>query len=147
MNRQELKARAKEQIKGKIGILFLITLIVGAVAFAASLLAGFIPFAGYAVTIIVTPALSLSLIRVYLMVIRGLKPDAKDSFSGFDDFFSGFGGEGIDAGLYFVTAAGETFFEGNVIGFRLSQRDDKGIFEGGFFADFAGDTVEGFTGE
>ena len=55
MNRQELKARAKEQIQGKIGILFLITLIVGAVAFAASLLAGFIPFAGYAVTIIVTP--------------------------------------------------------------------------------------------
>ena len=90
MNRQELKARAKEQIQGKIGILFLITLIVGAVAFAASLLAGFIPFAGYAVTIIVTPALSLSLVRVYLMVIRGLKPDAKDAFSGFDDFFSAF---------------------------------------------------------
>ena len=39
MNRQELKARAKEQIQGKIGILFLITLIVGAVAFVAGILA------------------------------------------------------------------------------------------------------------
>lgn len=90
MNRQELKARAKEQIQGKIGILFLITLIVGAVAFVAGILASCIPIAGYAVTIIVTPALSLSLVRVYLMVIRGLKPDAKDAFSGFDDFFSAF---------------------------------------------------------
>ena len=90
MNRQELKARAKEQIKGKIGILFLITLIVGAVAFVAGILASCIPIAGYAVTIIVTPALSLSLVRVYLMVIRGLKPSAKDAFSGFDDFFSAF---------------------------------------------------------
>ncbi len=90
MNRQEIKAQAKEQIKGKIGILFLITLIVGAISFVAGLLSIFIPFGGYAVTIIITPALSLSLIRVYLMVIRGVTPEAKDSFSGFDDFFSAF---------------------------------------------------------
>ena len=35
MNRAELKAKAKEQIKGKIGILFLISLIIGAISGAA----------------------------------------------------------------------------------------------------------------
>lgn len=90
MNRQELKAQAREQIKGKIGILFLITLIVGAISFVASLLASFIPVGGYVVSIIVTPALTLSLVRVYLMVIRGITPTAKDTFCGFDDFFSAF---------------------------------------------------------
>ena len=90
MNRAELKAHAKEQIRGKIGILFLITLIIGGISFAAGLLAGCIPGAGLIVSIIVTPALSLSLIRVFLMVVRGVTPTAKDSFCGFDDFFSAF---------------------------------------------------------
>lgn len=31
MNRQDLKAKAKAQIKGKIGILFVITLIIGVI--------------------------------------------------------------------------------------------------------------------
>lgn len=90
MNRAELKERAKEQIKGKIGVLFLITLIIGAISFAAGLAASCIPGVGLAVSLIVTPAFSLSMIRVYLLVIRGGVPTAKDSFSGFDDFFSAF---------------------------------------------------------
>ncbi len=90
MNRAELKERAKEQIKGKIGILFLISLIIGAISFVAGLLASCIPGAGLAISLIVTPALYLSVVRVFLMVIRGIAPTAKDSFSGFDDFFSAF---------------------------------------------------------
>lgn len=91
MNRAELKAQAKAQIKGKIGILFLITLIVGVVSAVASWLLGLIPVVGsIAATIIVTPAFSLSIIRVYLLVINGTKPEAKDAFSGFDDFWSAF---------------------------------------------------------
>ena len=90
MNRVELKAQAKAQIKNKIGILFLITLVFGAISFAAGILAGCIPGVGLVVTIVVTPALSLSLVRVYLMVVRGGMPTVKDTFSGFDDFFSAF---------------------------------------------------------
>ena len=90
MNRQELKAQAKAQIKNKIGILIAFTLIISAISGVASLLASFIPGCGLIVSIIVTPAFALSMVRVYLMVARGENPEIKDSFSGFDDFFSAF---------------------------------------------------------
>lgn len=91
MNRAELKANAKAQIKGKIGILFLISLIIGAISFAASFVLGRIPVVGsLAATVIVTPAFALSTIRVYMNVVNGGTPAAGDSFSGFDDFWSAF---------------------------------------------------------
>ena len=86
MNRAELKAMAKAQIKGKIGILFLITLIV---ALVPSLL-NLIPVVGTIIALLLTPALSLSLIRVYLNVIKGIKPSVGDAFSGTDDFWAAF---------------------------------------------------------
>lgn len=90
MNRAELKTNAKAQIQGKIGILFLITLIIGAISGAASGLLSLIPGGSLIATIIITPAMTLSLVRVYLMVINGQQPEAKDAFCGFDDFFSAF---------------------------------------------------------
>ena len=90
MNRAELKANAKAQIKGKIGILFVITLIIGVISAAAGFVLGLIPGGGLVAAIIVTPAFSLSMVRIYLMVIGGQKPEAKDAFSGFDDFWSAF---------------------------------------------------------
>ena len=91
MNRAELKAKAKMQIKGKIGILFVITLVISVVSAVASFLLGLIPVVGsLAASIIVTPAFSLSLIRVYLTVADGNKPEVADAFSGFDDFWSAF---------------------------------------------------------
>lgn len=91
MNRAELKANAKAQIKGKIGILFLITVIITVVSFVAGFVLSLIPVVGsLAATVIVTPAFSLSLIRVYLNVVNGGIPAAGDSFSGFDDFWSAF---------------------------------------------------------
>ena len=90
MNRAELKTNAKIQIQGKIGILFLITLIIGAISGAASGLLSLIPGGSLIATIIITPAMTLSLVRVYLMVINGQQPEAKDAFCGFDDFFSAF---------------------------------------------------------
>lgn len=91
MDRAELKAKAKEQIKGKIGILFVITLIIAVVSGLATWILGLIPVVGsIAAAVIVTPAFSLSLIRVYMMVVDGKKPEAKDAFSGFDDFWSAF---------------------------------------------------------
>lgn len=90
MNRAELKANAKAQIKGKIGILFVITLIISVISAAAGFVLGLIPGGGLVAAIIVTPAFSLSMVRVYLMVIGGQTPEAKDAFSGFDDFWSAF---------------------------------------------------------
>ena len=90
MNRAELKRLAKEQIKGKIGILFLITLLIGLISGAAGAVLSGIPGGSLIVSIIITPAFSLSLIRVYLMLCQNTKPEVKDTFCGFDDFWSAF---------------------------------------------------------
>lgn len=91
MNRAELKANAKAQIKGKIGILFVISLIIALLSIAAGFILGLIPYVGPLVSaIVVTPAFSLSIYRVYLGVAAGGVPDVADAFSGFDDFWSAF---------------------------------------------------------
>lgn len=91
MNRAELKANAKAQIKGKIGILFVISLLVAVLSGIASLVLSFIPVVGsLAAVIIVTPAFALSVYRVYLGVVAGGVPEVSDAFSGFDDFWSAF---------------------------------------------------------
>jgi len=91
MNRAELKEAAKFQIKGKIGILFLISFIIWLVSFGASFILGFIPIVGgVASAIIITPAFTLSTIRVYFNVVAGGNPEPGDAFSGFDDFWSAF---------------------------------------------------------
>ena len=85
--RAELKEMAKQQIKGYIGMLFVIALIIGAISGAA----GAFPPLALVVSIIVTPAFSISIIRVYQELARnGKKPEAKDAFAGFDDFWTGF---------------------------------------------------------
>ncbi len=90
MNRAELKAAAKSQIKGKIGILFVITLIIGAISALAGYLLSLIPFGGLVAAIIITPAFTLSMVRVYLNLTKGVEPKAGDAFNGFDDFWSAF---------------------------------------------------------
>lgn len=91
MDRVALKTKSKAQIKGKIGILFVITLVIGIVSSVASGVLSLIPVVGSLLaTIIVTPAFSLSMVRVYLLVIKDQKPEVKDAFSGFDDFWSAF---------------------------------------------------------
>lgn len=86
MNRAELKAAAKEQIKGKIGILFVINLIV----IAVSGLLNVIPGIGSIASMLITPALSLSLTLVYLGLAKGVTPKAADAFSGVEDFWCAF---------------------------------------------------------
>ena len=82
MNRSELKVKAKEQIKGKIGILFVITLIISIISSIAGTVLAVIPGGALVATIVITPAFALSITRVYLMVIAGGTPAAKDAFSG-----------------------------------------------------------------
>lgn len=90
MDRAALKAAAKSQIKGKIGILFLITLIIGVISGVAGFVLSFIPFGGVVASVIITPAFALSMIRVYLNVVKGNQPEVSDAFSGFDDFWAAF---------------------------------------------------------
>ncbi len=90
MNRAELKAAAKSQIKGKIGILFLVTLIISVISGAAGFILSFIPGGSVIASIIITPAFSLSLMRIYLNVAQGGTPEVGDAFSGFNDFWSAF---------------------------------------------------------
>ncbi len=86
MNRAELKAKAKNQIAGKIGILFLITLIIGAISFGV----GMIPVIGSVASILLPPAFAISICRVYLGLVRGTDPTVNDAFSGFNDLWSAF---------------------------------------------------------
>lgn len=90
MNRAELKAAAKSQIKGKILILFLISLIIGGISFVAGWLLGMIPGGSLVASIVITPAFSLSLVRVYLNVMKGGTPQCADAFCGFEDFWAAF---------------------------------------------------------
>jgi len=90
MDRVVLKEAAKSQIKGNIGILFLITLIIGLISGAAGALLGLIPFGGIISTLIITPAFALSVTRVFLNVVDGVRPVVGDAFSGFDDFWAAF---------------------------------------------------------
>lgn len=91
MDRAYLKSQAKEQIKGKIGILFVITLVIGALSALATAILAVIPAVGPLIAaVVVTPAFSLSVARIYLGLTQGKAPELKDAFSGFDDFFSAF---------------------------------------------------------
>lgn len=92
MNRVQLKTMAKQQIKGKIGILFVISLIIAAISGLAGFILSFIPggVGSLVSTIIITPAFALSIARVYINVVKGANPSAADAFSGFDDFWSAF---------------------------------------------------------
>ena len=89
--RAELKAMAKEQIKGNIGMLFLITVIIAVISSLATAILSLVPVVGsLAAVVIVTPAFAISILRIYLNLIKGKKPEVADSFSGFNDFFSAF---------------------------------------------------------
>ena len=89
MNFAELKTKAKAQIKGKIGILFLITLIIAVLSAVASWLVGLIPVVGAVLAPwVVAPAFALSTVRIYLSVTAGVKPKVEDAFCGFDDYWA-----------------------------------------------------------
>ena len=75
MDRAYLKSQAKAQIKGKIGILFVITLVVSVLSGLATAVLSMVPVVGsIAAAVIVTPAFALSIVRVYLNLVKGTTP-------------------------------------------------------------------------
>lgn len=79
LTRVELKAQAKQQLKGKVWWLFLCTLIVSGI----SMILGMIPVVGVIATYIIAPALSIGLTMVYLSVTYGEDVQINMLFDGF----------------------------------------------------------------
>lgn len=80
MERAQLKAMAKEQIKGNIGILFVIALIT---ALIGGIL-GAVPGIGSIASFVISPVLSLAMCAIYLNLVNGQKPEIGDLFSKFN---------------------------------------------------------------
>ena len=89
-SRTELKLMAKKQIKGNVGILFVITVIIAVISALANLVLSFIPVVGsLAAAIVISPAFVISIWRIYLN-LDFKNPDISDVFLGFDDFWTAF---------------------------------------------------------
>lgn len=80
MTRAELKNEAKEQIKGKIGILFLIFLIIAMIEVGSS----FVPVIGWFAAIIIVPAFNISLCIIFLSLAKKEDISVGDVFKGFN---------------------------------------------------------------
>lgn len=79
MTRAELKQVAKEQISGKIWLIFAMTLIVALMGFAC----GLIPFIGAIGTIIVSSAFAISFCMIYLKLANYEEISVNNIFDGF----------------------------------------------------------------
>ena len=77
--RAEIKAQAREQLKGKVWMLFLVTLII----FGISLALAFIPVVGTIALYVITPPLSIGMIYIYLDVTYGDEVEISKLFDGF----------------------------------------------------------------
>lgn len=87
MDRLELKTLAKEQIKGHIGVLFLISLVV----FLISTLVGLIPTVGsLLLALFVTPTFSIALVTIYLRLTQHMTPEVGELFAHFNKFWAAF---------------------------------------------------------
>lgn len=91
MDINELKATAKEQMKGQIGILLVISVIMALLSAVAAFALTYLIPGGWTLTpVIVIPAFALSTVRIYLDIADGYQPQINDTFSGFDDFWAMF---------------------------------------------------------
>lgn len=86
MDKATLKSMAKEQIKGNIGILFVISLLTALIGGAL----GAIPVVGSVASALIAPALALAMCNIYLNLTVGVKPSVGDMFSQLQNFWPAF---------------------------------------------------------
>ena len=86
MDRATLKAAAKGQIKGNIGILFVISLLNGLIVGAL----GAIPLVGTIAGMLLGAAFTLAVINIYLDLGYGRKPEISDLFNRVRDVLPAF---------------------------------------------------------
>lgn len=84
--RGELKALAREQIKGKIGLLFVMFLII----FGLFIVGSLVPILGNIVSGILGAAFTLGLTKVFLKVVNGEEITVGNVFYGFEDLWTAF---------------------------------------------------------
>ncbi len=80
--REEIKTQAKAQLKGNVGMFFLCTIIYVAILTAAS----FIPVVGSFAGLLLGAPLTYGLIKLYLNVTYGEKPEVATLFEGFNRY-------------------------------------------------------------
>lgn len=80
MDRVVLKQRAKEQIRGNIGILIVILLVTGLLAAVANWTV--------VLSLVITPSLMLAMADIYLRLSDGISPQFADLFARFSDFWA-----------------------------------------------------------
>jgi len=80
MTRAELKSMAKEQLKGKLGTLILILLLVSGIIWVLNM----IPVVGAIITFIITPTFSLAVSMIYLKITKKEDIEVADLFKGFN---------------------------------------------------------------
>ena len=86
MDRVELKNLAKEQIKGNIGTLFLVSLVVALINGAL----GLIPTVGSVASAVLSPMFTLAVTIIYLNLTNGKKPEVGDLFTQFNQIWPAF---------------------------------------------------------
>ena len=82
--RSELKALAREQIKGKIGLLFAMFLII----VGLYIVAGLVPVLGSIVSMILGAAVTLGMTKVFLKIVKGDEITVGNVFYGFEDLWT-----------------------------------------------------------
>ena len=86
MKRAILKSAAKRQIKGNLGILFLISLLSGLIGGGV----GVVPVVGGVAAMFVNAAFSLAMVSIYMNLTEGIRPRVGDLFSQFRNVISAF---------------------------------------------------------
>ena len=117
MNRAQLKSLAKSQIKGNIGILFVIALIAGLIMSALNL----IPVVGsVAVAFVASPLLAMNMVLIYLGLTKGKKPEIADLFKNFNNFWPVFKVQFL-TGLFVMLWSLLLYVSGIIKGISYSQ--------------------------
>ena len=87
MTTSEIKANAREALKGKWGKAALITLVYGIISYIISLVLGFIPVVGSLISLVITLPISYGIIAVFMKFKRGEEVGYVDFFTlGFEAF-------------------------------------------------------------
>ena len=86
MNRAEIKNLAKQQIKGNVGTLFVITLVIALVTGALNI----IPGVGSLASALIAPAFTLATVAIYLKLTNGEKIAIGDAFAKLGQFWPAF---------------------------------------------------------
>lgn len=83
LTRAEMKQKAKEQLKGNLGMIILCAVVYGAI----SVVCGMIPGLGWIAAFVVMPPLMIGLMLILLDVVAGKKPEVGTMFTPFNTCF------------------------------------------------------------